>query len=737
MKNSLLFFLLGISLSLVGYSQSKMSTNTSLLLMSLKHDTLSIENSKKIDKRFAVHKLGNERYVNAFIHLSDAGQAYSALEELGVKVNSKFTGVITASVPVNEIESIAALDCVTYIEIGTPVSGLMDNARAAMQADDVRLGVDLPHSFLGTGVIVGVVDLGIEYGHVNFWNYDRTELRVKRVWNQFDSTGIPPKGLHYGTELTSGDEILNAKYDTDSSLHGTHVAGIAAGADTINNKYYGIAGDADLAFVSYNGELDGWDNINICDGIKYLFDYADSANKPCVVNLSLGCSLGSHDGTSTFSRITDSMVGKGRIVVAAAGNSTGQKEHISKTFTPEIEDSLSTFLKFRMHHETQVDIWGDKGMRYTIRLFIYDDNKRKITKYFDILDASSETGNERVYTFSDSDKEGLEGQISIVSELNPINGKPHVLISTDLPVIKNYIGFTIRPVTAGKIDVWAESTKASLTNFDRVGYMEGGDQGTVSDLVCGDRVIAVGAYVTKNNYVDCDGRKYKSNQTIDGIASFSSLGPTSDGRIKPDVTAPGTTVISSVSSYFEYIPYDLVPIINKTNWNDQPYYYSAKQGTSMASPCVAGVVATWLQANNNLTPEDVKSILKKTSIQDSFTGRLPEDGSNTWGYGKLNAWEGVKECLKMNPEGIESETVKPVIILSNDSNGFNLLFTQSSDHTKISVFDINGRQIYDRQINGVGSGEEIPIRLEGVSSGLYIVKVQSRQSSLVLKMILK
>ena len=170
MKNSLLFFLLGISLSLVGYSQSKMSTNTSLLLMSLKHDTLSIENSKKIDKRFAVHKLGNERYVNAFIHLSDAGQAYSALEELGVKVNSKFTGVITASVPVNEIESIAALDCVTYIEIGTPVSGLMDNARAAMQADDVRLGVDLPHSFLGTGVIVGVVDLGIEYGHVNFWN---------------------------------------------------------------------------------------------------------------------------------------------------------------------------------------------------------------------------------------------------------------------------------------------------------------------------------------------------------------------------------------------------------------------------------------------------------------------------------------------------------------------------------------------------------------------------------------
>ena len=80
MKNSLLFFLLGISLSLVGYSQSKMSTNTSLLLMSLKHDTLSIENSKKIDKRFAVRKLGNARYVNAFIHLSETDAIFNALE---------------------------------------------------------------------------------------------------------------------------------------------------------------------------------------------------------------------------------------------------------------------------------------------------------------------------------------------------------------------------------------------------------------------------------------------------------------------------------------------------------------------------------------------------------------------------------------------------------------------------------------------------------------------------------
>ncbi|MBC8594739.1 S8 family peptidase [Oscillospiraceae bacterium N12] len=731
---TLFLFLLCIIFSIVGYSQSKMSTNTSLLLMSLKHDTLSIENSKKIDKRFAVRKLGNARYVNAFIHLSETDAIFNALRELEVKVNSRFSGLITACVPINKIEAIAMLDDVKYVETGTPVTIMMDNARTDMKIDELHSGVDLPHPFLGTGVIVGVVDLGIEYGHVNFWNYDQSELRVKRVWNHYDTTGTPPQGFNYGTELTTKDEILNAKYDTDINLHGTHVAGIAAGADTISNKFYGVAGDADLVFVGYDIQRDGMDNVGICDGMKYIFDYAASVDKPCVINLSLGSYLGSHDGTSTFDKLTDSMVGKGKIVVEAAGNASGKQSHISKTFTSELSDSLSSFLGWRISNSREVDIWGDEGMKFTIQLYAYNSSDKIVKKTFDVIDASLETGNEKIYKLNGYN--GIKGTLSVVSEINPLNGKPHVFISPDFNRIvgSNYIGFTIRAYSFGRVDAWANED-TYFTDLNVSGYTKGDEQGSISDFACGKRNISVGAYVTKNSYIDCDGKEYDTENSMGDIAPFSSLGPTSDGRMKPDVTAPGAAIVSSVSSYCIF--HESYPVINKKIWNDQIYFYNVMEGTSMASPCVAGVVATWLQANNNLTPEDVKSILKKTSIQDSFTGRLPEEGSNTWGYGKLNAWEGVKECLKMNPEGIESETVKPVIILSNDSNGFNLLFTQPSDHTKISVFDINGRQIYDRQINGVGSGEEIPIRLEGVSSGLYIVKVQSRQSSLVLKMILK
>ena len=735
---SVWLLILFITFSIVGYSQSKMSTNTSLLLMSLKHDTLSENYSKRIDKRFAVRMLGNERYVNAFIHLSDADKAYPALEELGVKVNSKFTGVITASVPVNEIESIAALDYVTYIEVGTPVHGLMDNARVAIQADDVRQGIDLPHPFLGTGVIVGVVDMGLEYGNPNFYNYDKTELRVKRVWDQQNSTGTSPEGFHYGTEFTTEDDILNAEYDTDSECHGTHVAGIAAGADTIDNGFYGIAGDADLAFVGYNGEFDGWDNISICDGIKYIFDYATSVNKPCVVNLSLGAWFGPRDGTSTFDKLTDSMQGEGRIVVAAASNEGDLPNHISKTFSSESNDSLSSFTKFSIATEGFVEIWGERGMKYTIQLFSYNIVDKKVRTYFDRIDASLEAGNEKIYSFTDRYKEGFEGEVSIVSEISPLNGKPHVTISQNFRLLigGNYIGFTIRPITSGTVHAWVDDENGmTFTNLGINGYTSGDGKNSITEIGSGKRIVTVGAYVTRNSYTDMKGKNHNSGEIKGDIASFSSLGPTPDGRIKPEVTAPGSMVVSSISSYYDHLRSET--ILYKKEWNGRECYYAAKQGTSMATPCVAGTVATWLQANNNLTPEDVKSILKKTSIQDSFTGRLPEEGSNTWGYGKLNAWEGVKECLKMNPEGIESETVKPVIILSNDSNGFNLLFTQPSDHTKISVFDINGRQIYDRQINGVGSGEEIPIRLEGVSSGLYIVKVISGYYSFVSKVILK
>ena len=123
--------------------------------------------------------------------------------------------------------------------------------------------------------------------------------------------------------------MLNVVYDSSSEYHGAHTMGIAAGGD-MKSKYYGVAPDADIVFVSFKS-----DDTNIADAIKYIFDYADKVDKPCVINMSLGQHIGPHNGTSFLDRLIDESTGPGRIIVGAAGNEGNVRLHTSKTFTAD------------------------------------------------------------------------------------------------------------------------------------------------------------------------------------------------------------------------------------------------------------------------------------------------------------------------------------------------------------------------------------------------------------------
>ncbi len=132
---------------------------------------------------------------------------------------------------------------------------------------------------------------------------------------------------------------MSARVDTEGEYHGSHVAGIATGADK-KSGYHGVAPDADIVFVSF-----GQNSVDIPNAVKYIFDYAESVGKPCVINMSLGSHMGPHDGTSTIDRFFDSVVGPGRILVGAAGNEGGKRLHVHKTFT-EDDKTLKTILGF-------------------------------------------------------------------------------------------------------------------------------------------------------------------------------------------------------------------------------------------------------------------------------------------------------------------------------------------------------------------------------------------------------
>ena len=205
--------------------------------------------------------------------------------------------------------------------------------------------------------------------------------------------------------------------------------------------------------------------------------------------------------------------------------------------------------------------------------------------------------------------------------------------------------------------------------------------------------------------------------------------------MKPDITAPGEYIVSSYSNT-NYVLNNNTTNISRGDTvavNGVNYYWGSMRGTSMCAPMVSGTLALWLEANPNLTPEDVREILSETAIRDSETGSQP---NNTWGYGKLDAWSGLKKALEMT--GIENSCT--------DSNGetakvyayngvVNVLFTQNVNNCFVKVYDITGKCLNNSFIGNVNAGKEITIN-NGVAKGIYIIKINGDNFSTATKVIL-
>ena len=125
------------------------------------------------------------------------------------------------------------------------------------------------------------------------------------------------------------------------------------------------------------------------------------------------------------------------------------------------------------------------------------------------------------------------------------------------------------------------------------------------------------------------------------LANFSTYGPTLDERLKPNVSAPGVNVESSLSSFRD----GGYSITNTVDFDGTEYEFARLSGTSMSGPAVAGVVALMLEANPELTPADIRSILESTAREDDRHRNLPVAGDNVWGHGKVTASHAVLASL--------------------------------------------------------------------------------------------
>ena len=139
----------------------------------------------------------------------------------------------------------------------------------------------------------------------------------------------------------------------------------------------------------------------------------------------------------------------------------------------------------------------------------------------------------------------------------------------------------------------------------------------------------------------------------------------------------------------------------------------------MSAPFITGVLATWLEANPDLTPEDVRSILLSTAVKSQ------DMDENMWGYGKIDAWNGLKEVLNLLSVGIQSPTDYQKIIFtpSSDNRKFGIRFMEEDNNVTLSIHTVNGQLVYNQYFNHIPMKHEYSFDLPNIGNGIYIISI--------------
>ena len=262
--------------------------------------------------------------IDAFIEIDDKG-VIESLKSLGVIINCEFDGFVTSQIPVNLLEKVLSMTGVANVEISKIMEFCTDSTLSVTRAEQVINGINygLSQGYDGTGVIVGIIDSGFDYQHYAFCNAeDGASSRISRVYDTENATGHP---VYVGESQLSGSVFMGEQIDTlttdTEGTHGTHTASIAAGTHYMG--YGGMAPGAEIVLCASRGVNTGISQSEVANCMKYIFAYADSVGKPCVISLSVSLYNGSHDGTDFLSRSVAQSVGPGRVFVIAAGNNAG------------------------------------------------------------------------------------------------------------------------------------------------------------------------------------------------------------------------------------------------------------------------------------------------------------------------------------------------------------------------------------------------------------------------------
>ena len=603
-------------------------------------------------KRGHLKALPRHVMTNVFIHTTTP----DALPRKIVKETARRGRIAKASVAITDLPRLAQDPRVRFIELGEPLKApqpIVSSATSPPAAPRVRTTTAARHKG-GKGIIIGIIDVqGFDFSHPDFLDADGN-TRFLSIWDQGGDARNPPdrQQFNYGSEFTRAQlnaAIKGAKtakvppYELERQSqrepesHGTHVSSIAAG-----NR--GVCPHADIAAVLIDippEDMDRrksfYDSTRLADAVDYLVALARKHKKPISINVSLGTNGHAHDTSSAINRWIDAVLNEPGICVSVAAGNSGQAR--AETTDPNdfgwlmgqihtngqiAKAGLSVELEWVVVgngvldvSENEFELWYGPQDRFTV------DVRPPGMDWLGEIESGQFIENRRLPDGS---------FVSIYNELyHPANGANTISIYlspqlAEPAVIGVRAGTWLirirgKEVRDGSFHAWIErddpqeigplgpkalwrfpSFFSDKTNVDR---------SSVSSLACGDRIVSVA-----------------NLDEVRGLINISSSqGPTRDGRFKPDVAAPGTDVVAA------------------KGFAGADDLWVAMTGTSMACPCVTGVIGLMLAVQPELTAAQIRGILLRTSRP---LAGADYNWRNDAGYGVIDPDGAIKDAITIN-----------------------------------------------------------------------------------------
>jgi subtilisin family serine protease len=623
----------------------------------------------------------------------------SGMRFLGIPIQVNTGTVLGLAVTLGELLRLAATPEVVYVEPAWRVEPKIDISLPAVGMAYIRSAYP---ELRGEGVILGLVDTGIDHLHLDF-RYDRDgdgfeeSSRIAALWDQTDG--------FFGTRYTRQDieadiaaglgPAQGIVHQEDDDGHGTRVAGILVSDGSSSSAgLAGIAPEAELVAVKTP-----FYTSDILAGVEYIFEHATARGLPAVVNLSLGGHAGAHDGTSLFEQGLDELVDRpGRVVVVSAGNEGDELIHVSR----QLYGGSTGFALAPRGGTLEFSLWYPGDGRFDIAAALPGGDTLVVP--YGSSGSASTTGGD---LYIDNATAGT----------NPNNG---------------YHEATFRLSGSGFGQQWPVTVTATAGGGRFHGWITSGD----GEIIGGDmthtiaepgnarRAITVGSFNSRAQWNSLDGfEDFSAAYPAGALTSFSSRGPTMDGRQKPELTAPGAWIVSTRSA--SAFAQDYLIYVDGV--------HEASVGTSFSAPHVAGVAALILSINPTLSWWEVLALLRESAGEDAFTPPLPDP---RWGYGKLNAASAIPSVLPPpddddddddgDGEPIERIAVELSANPVSDQATFLYELPTAADWARLRIYTVHGRLIFDSDLDPEGERFDWALdTLEGdaAGSGLYLFRL--------------